>query len=128
MGRSSACSRGGTCGSTNRDSSRRDSGSGSSSRWRTSWGEVAETEPVERICLVFGDGMTDALSKDTLDVRAEGRARVSRLRIIGGVCNWCLAHAEYVRPLLDLLPEILGIECGISISHVLAHMSNACAI
>jgi hypothetical protein len=52
--------------------------------------------------------MSDALREDRLKVRPKRRERVPRLRVVRDVGDRRRRVAEHVRPLLDLLKEILG--------------------
>lgn len=54
--------------------------------------------------------MSDALSEDALNIGTESRAGVTRLRVIGQVRGRCLANAEHLGPLLNLLPEVLRVK------------------
>jgi hypothetical protein len=60
------------------------------------------------------DGMADALSENSLNAGAEGRARVTLLWVATDIGGGGSADAEDVRPLLDFLPEVLRVECGVA--------------
>ena len=54
--------------------------------------------------------MADALSEDGLDIGAERSTRVVRERVTTHVGAGGLGYTEDVGPLLDVLPEVLGIK------------------
>ena len=86
-------------------------------RWSRAAGDKrAQAKPVKCVGLMLGDGVADALCENCLDVGTKRRARVARLGIVGGVGDGCLTDAEDVRPLLNFLPEVLGVERCVSIN------------
>ena len=58
--------------------------------------------------------MADALSEDGLDIGAERSTRVVRERVTTHVGAGGLGYTEDVGPLLDLLPEVLWVKCGVT--------------
>lgn len=58
--------------------------------------------------------MSDALSENTLNMWSEGSSTVSGQRVVGDVASGRLTNAEYVGPLFDLLPEVLGVESSVT--------------
>ena len=89
-----------------------------SSWWRrggAAWGEVAQTKPGQNVVGLFRDGVANTLRQDRLNIGAEGCARVSGEWIVGNIRSGSLTDAEHVRPLFDILPEILRIQCGVAV-------------
>ena len=60
--------------------------------------------------------MADALSEDGLDIGAERSTRVVRKRVTTHVGAGGLRDTEDIRPLLDLLPEVLWVKCGVALT------------
>lgn len=77
--------------------------------------EVGEAEPVQDVGGVFGNGVADTLGEDSLDVRAEGGAGVACLWVVGRVGDGGLGDTEDIRPLLNVLPEVLRVERVVSL-------------
>lgn len=59
--------------------------------------------------------MAHALCQDRLDVGSEGRTRVAWEGVVGGVGGGSLTDAEDVRPLLDVFPEVLRVQGGVTV-------------
>ena len=60
--------------------------------------------------------MSNTLSEDTLDIGAERSTRVVRKRVTTHVGAGGLRDTEDIRPLLDLLPEVLWVKRGVTVN------------
>lgn len=89
--------------------------SGTGDRRRRSGRTAGDTEPVQDIASLLWHGVADTLGENGLDVGAVRRAGVAGERVVGDVGDGSLGDVEDVGPLLDLLPEILGVESGVTV-------------
>jgi hypothetical protein len=75
--------------------------------------QVGQTEPRQDVVSSLWDGVTHALSQDSLHVWAERGTGVARYGIVGEIGGRGLRDAEDVGPLLDFFPEVLRVKSGI---------------